>query len=301
MKLVRHGAPGQERPGILDPSGSIRDLSIRLDDADVKALDVAALEWIAHLDLDELPTIDPETRLGPCLGGVGKIVGVGLNYRSHADEAEMTLPDEPLLFLKPTSAISGPSDPILLPPDSTTTDYEIELGVVIGRTATRIQEGEARSHVAGYCIVNDVTERTWQLHRGGTWDKGKAHDNFAPIGPWFVTADEIPDPHDLTMCLTIDGETRQHANTSDMNARIDQVVAYISQFMTLHPGDLITTGTPSGTALGTADDRYLQPGDLVTATIDGLGTQNTPVVSAPVHETSPGLASPVIPETVRGL
>jgi 2-keto-4-pentenoate hydratase/2-oxohepta-3-ene-1,7-dioic acid hydratase in catechol pathway len=208
-------------------------------------------------------------------------VGVGLNYRSHALEAAMDLPDEPLLFLKPASAISGPHDFITLPSLATTADYEIELGVVIGRTATRVDRAHAMEHVAGYCIVNDVTERTWQLHRGGTWDKGKAHDTFAPIGPWLVTADEIDDPHDLGMHLTVDGETRQRANTNDMHHRLDELIAYITQFMTLHPGDIITTGTPAGTALGAPEHPYLRPGQVVTATIDGLGTQRTPVVQVP--------------------
>lgn len=273
MRLVRHGARGHERPGILDSSGTVRDVSAHLDDIDSRSLAAGALELLARLDPDDLPAVAPGTRLGPCIGGVGKIVGVGLNYRSHAAEAAMPLPDEPLLFLKPASAIVGATDPIVIPPNSTTTDYEIELGVVIGRTAKRVDAKSARQHVAGYCIVNDITERTWQLHRGGTWDKGKAHDTFAPIGPWFVTADEIDDPHDLTMRLTIDGETRQHANTNDMHVHIDQLVAYISHFMTLHPGDLITTGTPAGTALGTGTNHYLQPGQLVTATIDHLGAQ----------------------------
>ncbi|MFM2070448.1 MAG: hypothetical protein RLZZ623_711, partial [Actinomycetota bacterium] len=170
---------------------------------------------------------------------------------------------------------------ITLPSIATTTDYEIELGVVIGRTATRVDQAHATEHVAGYCIVNDVTERTWQLHRGGTWDKGKAHDTFAPIGPWLVTADEIDDPHDLGMHLTVDGETRQRANTNDMHHRLDELIAYITQFMTLHPGDIITTGTPAGTALGAPEHPYLRPGQVVTATIDGLGTQRTPVVQVP--------------------
>ncbi|MEV4135632.1 fumarylacetoacetate hydrolase family protein [Dactylosporangium sp. NPDC049742] len=205
---------------------------------------------------------------------------MGLNYRSHANEAQMTLPDEPLLFLKPASAISGPNDPLLLPPLSATTDYEIELGVVIGRTAYGVSTSEAMDHVAGYCIVNDITERTWQLHRGGTWDKGKAHDTFAPIGPWLVTTDEIPDPHRLAMHLCIDNETRQQASTNDMHHRIYQLIAYISQFMTLHPGDIITTGTPAGTALGSHSKHYLKPGQTMTTTIEGLGTQHTPITAA---------------------
>lgn len=280
MKLVRYGPPGAERPGILDTAGAVRDLSAHIADLDPDAVAPQNLEQLARLDVDQLPAAPPGTRIGPCLAHVGKIVGVGLNYRSHADEAHMALPDEPLLFLKPASAISGPSDPVLLPSLSTTTDYEVELGVVIGRTARRVETSAAMGHVAGYCIVNDLTERTWQLHRGGSWDKGKAHDTFAPIGPWLVTTDEIPDPHGLTMHLCVDNETRQLASTNDMHVRVDRLITYISQFMTLHPGDIITTGTPAGTALGTHTDHYLKPGQTMTATIDGLGTQHTPITVA---------------------
>ena len=280
VKLVRYGPPGAERPGILDTVGAVRDLSAHIADLDPGAVAPQKLAQLARLDVDQLPVAPPRARIGPCLARVGKIVGVGLNYRSHADEAHMTLPDEPLLFLKPASAISGPSDPVLLPPLSTTTDYEVELGVVIGRTARRVETSQAMGHVAGYCIVNDLTERTWQLHRGGTWDKGKAHDTFAPIGPWLVTTDEIPDPHGLTMHLCVDNETRQRASTNDMHVRVDRLITYISQFMTLHPGDIITTGTPAGTALGTHTDQYLKPGQTMTATIDGLGTQHTPITVA---------------------
>ena len=277
MRLVRHGLPGAERPGLLDSSERVRDLSRHIADLTADSLTLEALEQLASLNPDQLPRVPEGSRLGPCLDRVGKIVGVGLNYRSHANEADMDLPDEPLLFIKPSSAISGPRDPVSLPPDSTTTDYEVELGVVIGRFAQRVKTSAAMAHVAGYCIVNDITERTWQLHRGGTWDKGKAHDTFAPIGPWLVTADEVPDPHKLGMSLTIDGEIRQHATTADMHVRVDHLISYISRFMTLHPGDIITTGTPAGTALGSDADWYLRPGQLMTVTIDGLGTQVTPV------------------------
>ncbi len=280
MKLVRHGPPGHEQPGIVDADGVVRDLSGHITDITGETLAPTTLEQLARLDPAQLPAA-PHDRLGPCLSSVGKIVGVGLNYRSHALEAAMDLPDEPLLFLKPASAVSGPHDPITLPSSATTADYEIELGVVIGTTATRVDQASALEHVAGYCIVNDITERTWQLHRGGTWDKGKAHDTFAPIGPWLVTADEIADPHDLAMHLAVDGEPRQQANTDDMHHRIDALIAYITQFMTLHPGDIITTGTPAGTALGTRAENYLRPGQLMTATIDGLGTQRTPIIQIP--------------------
>jgi ureidoglycolate lyase len=280
MKLVRHGPPGHERPGLIDTAGVVRDLSELMAHIDGDALAPGTLARLGALDPAGLPAVSVE-RLGPCVARVGKIVGVGLNYRSHALEAAMDLPDEPLLFLKPASAISGAHDPITLPSSATTADYEIELGVVIGRVATNVDRAQALEHVAGYCIVNDITERTWQLHRGGTWDKGKAHDTFAPIGPWFVTADEIDDPHDLAMHLAIDGEPRQRANTNDMHHRIDELIAYITQFMTLHPGDIITTGTPAGTALGAPDARYLRPGQVVTASIEGLGTQRTPIVQIP--------------------
>ncbi|MFM2071225.1 MAG: hypothetical protein RLZZ623_1488, partial [Actinomycetota bacterium] len=222
VKLLRYGPPGDERPGIVDAAGVVRDLSGHVTDIDGDTLARETVDRLARLDPSQLPVARLD-RLGPCLARVGKIVGVGLNYRSHALEAAMDLPDEPLLFLKPASAISGPHDFITLPSLATTADYEIELGVVIGRTATRVDRAHAMEHVAGYCIVNDVTERTWQLHRGGTWDKGKAHDTFAPIGPWLVTADEIDDPHDLGMHLTVDGQTRQHANTNDMHHRIDEL------------------------------------------------------------------------------
>ncbi|MEY2580903.1 MAG: 2,4-didehydro-3-deoxy-L-rhamnonate hydrolase [Ilumatobacteraceae bacterium] len=280
MKLVRYGPHGHERPGIVDSAGVVRDLSGHIADIDDDTFALETLERLARLDPARLPAARHD-RLGPCLSRVGKIVGVGLNYRSHALEAAMDLPDEPLLFLKPASAISGAYDPVTLPSFATTADYEIELGVVIGLTATRVDQAHALQHVAGYCIVNDITERTWQLHRGGTWDKGKAHDTFAPIGPWLVTADEIGDPHDLAMHLAVDAETRQQANTNDMHHRIDELITYITQFMTLHPGDIITTGTPAGTALGTRGENYLRPGQLVTATIDGLGTQRTPIVQVP--------------------
>ncbi|MFF5233512.1 fumarylacetoacetate hydrolase family protein [Dactylosporangium sp. NPDC000521] len=280
MRLVRHGPPGAERPGILDTAGTVRDLSAHIADLGPDAVQPQQLTRLARLDVDQLPIVAAAARIGPCVAHVGKIVGVGLNYRSHANEAQMTLPDEPLLFLKPASAITGPNDPLLLPPLSTTTDYEVELGVVIGRTAYGVGMSEAMDHVAGYCIVNDITERSWQLHRGGTWDKGKAHDTFAPIGPWLVTTDEIPDPHRLAMHLRIDNETRQRASTNDMHHRIDQLIAYISQFMTLHPGDIITTGTPAGTALGSRSKPYLKPGQTMTTTIEGLGTQRTPITAA---------------------
>ncbi|MGB8862374.1 MAG: fumarylacetoacetate hydrolase family protein [Ilumatobacteraceae bacterium] len=280
MKLVRHGPPGQEKPGIVDAAGVTRDLSAHVADIDGQTLAPTTLEHLAGLDLELLP-VAVHDRLGPCIAQVGKIVGVGLNYRSHALEAAMQLPDEPLLFVKPASAISGPFDPITLPPSALKADYEVELGVVIGLTATRVDRARAVEYIAGYCIVNDITERTWQLDRGGTWDKGKAHDTFAPIGPWLVTADEVADPHQLDMHLMVDGESRQRANTSDMHHRVDELIAYITGFMTLHPGDIITTGTPAGTALGTRFENYLRPGQVVSTTIEGLGTQRTPIVEIP--------------------
>lgn len=302
MRLVRHGEPGAERPGIVDSSGRVRDLSGHIADLAPSSITLETLERLASLNPDHLPAVPEGMRLGPCLDRVGKIVGVGLNYRSHAIEANMALPDEPVLFLKPSSAISGPCDTVVLPPDSATTDYEVELGVVIGRLARRVEVSAAMAHVAGYCVVNDITERTWQLQREGTWDKGKGHDTFAPIGPWLVTTDEIPDPHTLAMGLCVDGEIRQSSNTGDMHRRVDHLIAYISRFMTLHPGDIITTGTPAGTALGCDADLYLKPGQMITVTIEGLGTQATPVArldSLPRPCTScvpsrPGPASPRI-------
>lgn len=281
MRLLRVGPAGKERPALIDGNGDWRDLSAHIADLGPEAISPAGLATLSRLDWASLPCIPSDTRIGPCVAQVGKIVGVGLNYISHAVEAQMKLPDEPLLFIKPPSAICGPSDPVQVPTASTTLDYEVELGVVIGQVARRVDPTDAMQHVAGYCVLNDLTERTWQLHRGGTWDKGKAHDTFAPIGPWLVTADEIEDPHNLTMSLAVDGEARQLANTNDMHHRIDHLISYISQFMTLHPGDIITTGTPAGTALGREGHPYLMPGQTLTVGIEGLGVQHSPVVAAP--------------------
>lgn len=280
MRLLRVGPSGQERPAVLDADGIARDLSAHIADIDPATVTPVALAVLARIAIDSLPAFAPDTRVGPCLAQVGKIVGVGLNYRSHAMEASMELPDEPVLFIKPGSAINGPDDPVLVPPSSSSLDYEVELGVVIGQTARRVSPTDAMAHVAGYCVVNDLTERTWQLHRGGTWDKGKAHDTFAPIGPWLVTTDEVDDPHALELRLSINGETRQLANTSDMHHRIDELVCYISQFMTLHPGDIVITGTPAGTALGRPDHPYLLPGQSLRVEIQGLGVQHSPVERA---------------------
>jgi 2,4-diketo-3-deoxy-L-fuconate hydrolase len=277
VRLLRLGPPGEERPALVDADGAWRDLSAYVTDIDGNTLGPHCLATLSDLDVDLLPIVSPDTRIGPCVAAVGKIVGVGLNYGSHALEAGMNLPDEPLLFIKPPSAICGPDDPVLLPPASTTLDFEVELGVVIGQVARRVTPSDAWAHIAGYCVVNDLTERTWQLQRGGTWDKGKAHDTFAPIGPWLVTADEIDDPHNLDMLLAVDDETRQLANTTDMHHRVDHLISYISQFMSLHPGDIVTTGTPAGTALGRDDHPYLKPGQSLTVAIEGLGVQHSPV------------------------
>jgi 2-keto-4-pentenoate hydratase/2-oxohepta-3-ene-1,7-dioic acid hydratase in catechol pathway len=280
VRLLRWGPAGRERPALVDTDGAWRDLSAHVTDIDGITLGPDGLEKLSNVDVELLPLVSPDTRIGPCVARVGKIVGVGLNYRSHALEAGMSLPDEPLLFIKPSSAICGPNDPVLVPPASTTLDYEVELGVVVGHLTRRVTQTDAWNHVAGYCVVNDLTERTWQLHRGGTWDKGKAHDTFAPIGPWLVTADEIDDPHDLDMHLAVDDETRQLANTNDMHHRVDHLISYISHFMALHPGDIVTTGTPAGTALGRADHAYLRSGQSLLVAIEGLGVQHSSVEAA---------------------
>ena len=278
MKLVRYGRQGAERPGMLDAAGRLRDLGAVLSDIDGAALVPDALDALAALDPAALPEVPGRPRLGPCLGRVGKIVCVGLNYSDHAAEAGMAVPTEPILFLKATSAISGPADPVRIPPGSAKTDHEVELGVVIGRTARRVTEAGALDHVAGYCIVNDVSERAWQIERLGQWTKGKAADSFCPTGPWLVTADEVPDPQALRLWLDVDGERRQDGTTANMVFGVARLVSCISHFMTLEPGDLIATGTPAGVGMGMTPQRFLRAGQSMRLGIDGLGEQHLPVV-----------------------
>jgi 2,4-diketo-3-deoxy-L-fuconate hydrolase len=279
MKLVRYGRRGAERPGLVDPTGVLRDLSRVVKDVTPAALSPAGLKRLRAVDALRLPAVRGRPRLGCPLAGIGKIVCIGLNYTDHAHEVGLALPEEPLLFIKATSAVNGPGDAIVRPRGAVKLDYEVELGVVIGRDARDVDETEALRHVAAYCVVNDVSERAFQMERGGTTTKGKSADTFAPIGPWLVTADEVPDPQALELWTTVNGETRQRGSTANMIFSVRRLVAYVSQFMTLRAGDVLSTGTPAGVAHGLKPPRYLEPGDVVEAGISGLGTQRSRVVS----------------------
>jgi len=280
VKLLRYGAPGQEQPGLIDASGRLRDLSGPIADIAETALLPASLERLRGLDAETLPLVEGAPRLGPCVSQVGKIVGVGLNYRDHAAESNMAIPTEPPLFLKATSAIVGPNDDVEIPRGSEKTDWEVELGVVIGLRAKNVSIEQALAHVAGYCIVNDVSERAFQLERGGQWDKGKGCDTFAPLGPWLVTTEEIRDPQALDLWLEVDGRRFQNGNTRTMIFGVAYLISYISQFMTLHPGDVISTGTPPGVGLGQKPPVYLKPGQVMRLGIRGLGEQRQRTVAA---------------------
>ena len=278
MRLLRLGPPGQERPALLDAQGTPRDLSAHVGDLAGAALDPAALAALRTLDPAALPPLPAGLRVGPCVGGVGKIVGVGLNYADHAAESGMPVPAEPILFMKPASSLAGAFDPLPIPPGSGKTDWEVELAVVIGRRAQRVAESQALQCVAGYAVANDVSEREWQLERGGTWDKGKAHDGFCPLGPWLVTADAVPDPQALELWLDVDGQPRQRGSTRTMVFGVAALVACISRFMTLHPGDVVLTGTPPGVGLGMKPPQYLRPGQRLRLGITGLGEQQVQTV-----------------------
>jgi 2-keto-4-pentenoate hydratase/2-oxohepta-3-ene-1,7-dioic acid hydratase in catechol pathway len=280
MKLLRYGPPGGERPGLLDHSGHVRDLSMHITDVSGSFLLPSSLAALQALDWGKLPQVAGTPRLGPCVAGVGKIIGVGLNYRDHAAESNMPVPTEPPLFLKATSAIVGPNDDVQIPPGSEKTDWEVELGVVIGKPGRYVPRDQAFGHVAGYCIVNDVSERAYQLERGTQWDKGKGCDTFAPVGPWLVTPEEIPDPQNLDLWLEVDGHRFQNGNTRTMIFGVDYLVSYISQFMSLHPGDIISTGTPPGVGLGQKPPRYLHPGQTMRLSVTGLGTQQQRTIPA---------------------
>jgi len=274
MKLLRYGELGQEKPGMVDADGQIRDLSSVVDDVAGQALLPETLEKLAHLDLSLLPTVDGNPRIGACVNGVGKFICIGLNYSDHAEETGATVPSEPLIFAKFSSAICGPNDPVIIPKGSTKTDWEVELGVVIGKPAKHVSEADALDHVAGYCVINDVSEREYQLERQGQWVKGKSCDNFAPMGPYLVTTDEVPDPQNLAMWLEVDGHRYQDGNTQTMVYGVAHLVSYLSQFFTLHPGDVISTGTPPGVGLGqTPEPVYLRPGQSMRLSIEGLGEQ----------------------------
>ncbi len=280
MKLLRVGPAGQEKPAILDKDGVIRDLSDKVADIAGEALSDAAFARLRALDLSALPVIAGDQRIGPCVDGVGKIICIGLNYSDHAAESGMTVPTEPILFLKATTAICGPNDDVLIPRKSHKTDWEVELGVVIGKTARYVDEAEAMDYVAGYCVTNDVSEREFQMERGTQWTKGKSADTFAPLGPWLVTRDEVPDPQNLSMWLEVDGHRYQDGSTRTMVFGVAHLVHYISQFMTLAPGDVISTGTPPGVGLGQKPPLYLRAGQVMKLCIEGLGTQQQRVGQA---------------------
>ncbi|MFL6618582.1 MAG: fumarylacetoacetate hydrolase family protein [Povalibacter sp.] len=277
MKLLRYGPVGRERPALLDSSGTLRDLSDVVKDIAGEALGPDVLRRIASIDHSNLPAVADGVRIGPCVGNVGKFICIGLNYSDHAAESNLPVPSEPVVFGKWTSAMVGPNDDIEIPRGSVKTDWEVELGVVIGRYGRYIQERDAMSHVAGYCVIHDVSEREYQLERGGTWDKGKGCDTFGPTGPWLVTSDEIADPHALRLWLDVDGTRYQNGNTANMIFRVPQLISYLSTMMSLHPGDIISTGTPAGVGLGQKPPVYLRPGNVVRLGIEGLGEQRQQV------------------------
>jgi 2-keto-4-pentenoate hydratase/2-oxohepta-3-ene-1,7-dioic acid hydratase in catechol pathway len=297
MKLLRYGARNHEQPGVLDSAGHIRSLQGIVDDIAGDTLSPAGLDKLRKLDLASLPLVDSPSRggqesaarlaaptesvrLGPCVGRVGKFIGIGLNYSEHAAETGAKIPDEPVMFMKAPSGISGPNDDIIIPRGSKKTDWEVELAVIIGTKAKYVDEANALNYVAGYCTSHDVSEREFQLERGGTWDKGKCCDTFGPLGPWLVTRDEVPDPQNLTLWLEVDGHRYQNGNTKTMIFPVKKLVSYLSQFMTLHPGDVITTGTPSGVGMGQKPEKiFLRPGQTVRLEVQGLGQQQQRTVA----------------------
>jgi 2,4-diketo-3-deoxy-L-fuconate hydrolase len=273
MKLVRYGRAGREKPGLVDATGKIRDLSDHVDDIDAAALSPASLKRLGRLKPDDLPAVRGTPRLGAPVGGIGKIVAIGLNYADHAAESGVQPPKEPVVFIKVTTSISGPYDDVIIPKDSQKSDWEVELALAIGSTARHVPEANALDYVAGYLICNDVSEREYQLERAGQWDKGKGCDTFAPLGPWLVTRDEVPDPQALDMWLDVNGERMQTGSTKTMIFGVAHIVSYVSRFMTLMPGDVITTGTPPGVGMGKKPQRFLKPGDVMTLGVQGLGEQ----------------------------
>lgn len=274
MKLLRFGPQGSEKPGLLDHAGVIRDLSDVIADISGPILGSEALARLSEIDHSSLPSVAAGTRLGPCLTDVGKFICIGLNYSDHAAEAGMVAPEEPILFMKATSAISGPNDPVIIPPDSVKTDWEVELGVIIGTAGIHIPEERALDHVAGYCVINDLSERAFQLEHGGQWVKGKSYDSFGPIGPWLVTRDEIEDPQALDLWLDVDGHRYQNGNTKTMVFSVAALISYISRFMSFQLGDIISTGTPPGVGMGQKPrPLYLKPGQKIRLGINGLGLQ----------------------------
>ncbi len=280
MKLCRYGRPNAEKPGVVDAEGRIRDLSSVVGDLSGDALSPVSLARIAAIDPASLPLATGDLRYGPPVAGTRKFIAIGLNYADHAAESNLPIPEEPVVFSKWVNCIQGPNDPVVIPKDSLKTDWEVELGVVIGTEASHVSEADALSHVAGYCVVNDVSERHWQVERGPTWDKGKGFPTFGPVGPWLVTADEAGDPQALSMWLSVNGRQMQNGSSATMIFTVAQIVAYLSQFMTLEPGDIITTGTPPGVGLGQKPEPwYLKAGDFVTLGIERLGEQRQDFVA----------------------
>ncbi|WP_136616870.1 MULTISPECIES: fumarylacetoacetate hydrolase family protein [Mesorhizobium] len=273
MKLVRYGNPGAEKPGLVDHDGTVRDLSGQVNDLSGEALDPKALAELAKLNPRKLPKVNGHPRIGPCVAGVGKFICIGLNYSDHAAETGATVPPEPIIFMKATSSIAGPYDDVVIPRGSQKTDWEVELGVIIGKTAKYVTEEDALGYVAGFCVVNDVSERAYQTERSGQWTKGKSCDTFGPVGPWLVTKDEVSDFQALRMWLEVNGSKMQDGSTRTMVYGVAFLVSYLSQFMSLHPGDIIATGTPPGVGMGMKPPRFLRDGDVVELGIDGLGAQ----------------------------
>ncbi len=279
MKLLRFGEAGAERPGMLDDGGRIRDLSRRVADIAGETLSPTGLAALAAIDVGALPVVEGQPRLGPCVGRIGKFLCIGLNYADHAAETGAKVPPEPVLFMKPTSAIGGPNDDLRKPRGSEKMDWEVELGIVIGTRAKYVSEAEAADHIAGWCVINDVSERDYQMNRHGTWDKGKGCDTFGPVGPWLVTRDEVPDPGNLSLWLEVNGHRYQDGTTATMVYKPAFLVSYLSQFMTLYPGDVIATGTPPGVGMGQKPPVFLKEGDIVELSVEGLGVQRQRVVS----------------------
>lgn len=280
MKLLRFGPAGQERPGLLDADGQVRDLSGKVSDFAGDGVSLEALDKIRGIDPASLPLVANPGRIGSCLAWVPNFHCIGLNYAKHAAESGMPAPTEPILFNKATTALSGPFDDVIIPRNSAKTDWEVELGVVIGKPALYVSEAEALSYVAGYCTINDVSERGFQIERGGQWTKGKSAPTFGPTGPWLVSADEVPDPQALNLTLSVNGKVLQNSNTSDMIFGVAQIVSYMSNFMALRPGDVIATGTPAGVGMGLKPQRFLQPGDVMELEVEGLGVQRQTAVAA---------------------
>ena len=279
MKLVRYGQSGKEKPGLVDAAGQLRDLSGVVGDIGPDQLNDKVLAKLAKLKTDKLPLVKGKPRMGCPVANIGKFVAIGLNYTDHAKEAGMPIPTEPVIFMKTTSCIQGPNDPVMLPKGATKGDWEVELGIVIGTKAQYVTQKDALNFVAGYCLINDVSERNFQLERGSQWDKGKGCDTFGPIGPWLVTRDELPQPLKLDMWLDLNGQRVQTGNTKTMIFNVAKIVSYVSQFMTLMPGDVITTGTPPGVGMGMKPQRFLQKGDVMTLGISGLGEQRQEVIA----------------------